>query len=122
MRHDDDVVAHGEQSTSFTSVTLGAPVPETPVKFVDDLGLFIVPIHEEGFVTLTNHVFPSVPGVSNVDVGFTVHVGQPFQGRKGMGFALRMPTADGFGGQVAFWHVFGTVKEIAGGSNGDTAL
>ena len=67
-------------------------------------------------------MFPSVKGVSNVAIGLSVHVGQPFQGREGMQFALPMPSTDGFRSEGAFWHVFGAVEEIAGGGDGETAL
>ena len=80
-------------------VTLGAPVPKAAVEFVDDAGVFVVSVHVISLVAVTDHVFTTVTGGSNVDVGFGVEVRQPFQSREGMGFALRVPTADRFGGQ-----------------------
>ena len=144
LPHDDDTVAHGKQSvfsesggfveatyglivylvTRFVAVwvTLGTSMPKTPMKFVHDVGVDVVPVHEEGFVTLTNHVFPSIARVTNVTTVGVIQVGHPFQGCVGIRFALSMPTTDGFGGQLTFWHVFGAVEEIAGGCNGDTAF
>jgi len=49
-------VAHGLITHFVTcavavGVTLGTPVPEATVKFVHGTGDFVVPIHEEGFVS-----------------------------------------------------------------------
>ena len=73
-------------------------------------------------VAVTDHVFTPVTRVSNVDVRFGVLVRQPFQGREGMGFTLSVPTADRFGGQLSFGHVFGAVEQIASRGDGDTAF
>ena len=94
-------------------VTLGAPVPKAAVEFIDDAGVFVVPVHVISLVAVSDHVFTPVTHVSNVDVGFGVEVRQPFQSCVGMGFALSMPTTDPFGGQLSFGHVFGAVEEIA---------
>ena len=64
----------------------------------------------------------SVACMTNVDVGFSVEVRQPFQGGEGMGFALSVPTADGFRRQSAVLHVFGAVEEVASGSDGDASF
>ena len=120
--HDDDAVAHGEQSVFFlwggfvdvthgmiahlvtrfvaVRVTLGTSVPKTPVEFVHDVGVDVVPVHVEGFVALTNHVFPSIARVTNVTTVGVIQVSQPFQGCVGIRFALSMPSTDGFGGQL----------------------
>ena len=142
--HGDDVVPFGEEGILFEDggfvhiphglvvhlvprlvaigKTFGAPVPKATVEFVDGLGVGVVAVHVIGFGALEDHVFPAVAGVTNVHVGFPVEVRQPFQGREGMGFALGVPTTDGFRGQVAFGHVLGAVEEVAGRGNGDTAL
>ena len=71
LPHDDDAVAHGEQSVLFASggfvdvthglivhlvtqfvavrATLEACEPKTPVEFVHDVGVGVVPVHVEGF-------------------------------------------------------------------------
>ena len=85
-------------------------------------GVHVVPVHVEGFVALTNQMFPSIASVTNVTTVGVIEVGQPFQGCVGIRFALSMLTTDGFGGQLTYWHVFGAVEEIAGGGDGDTAL
>ena len=103
-------------------VTLGTSVPKTPVEFVHNIGVGVVPVHVEGFATLTNHMFPSIASVTNVSTVGVIQIGQPFQGCVGIRFALSMPSADGFGGQVTFRHVFGAVEEIAGRGDGDTAF
>ena len=132
---DNDTVAHGEQSafsvsggfvdvthglivdlvTQFVAVrvTLGTSMPKTPVKFVHDVGVDVVPVHMEGFVALTNLVFLSIARVTNVATAGVIQGRQPFQGCVGIRFALSMPSTDGFGGQLTFWHVFGAVEEIA---------
>ena len=144
LPHDNDTVAHGEQSafsasggfvdvthgrishlvTRFVAVrvTLGTSMPKTPVKFVHDVGVDVVPVHMEGFVALTNHVFPSIACVTNVATAGVIQVRQPFQSCVGIRFALSMPSTDGFGGQLTFWHVFGAVEEIASRGDGDTAF
>ena len=142
--HDDDVVAFGEEGILFeeggfvgiahglvvhlvprlvaVGETFGAPVPKAAVEFVDGLGDVVVPVHVVGFSTLEDHVFSTVTSVTDGHVGFPVEVRQPFQGRQGMGFALLVPAADGFRGQLSFGHVFGAVEEVAGRGDGDTAL
>ena len=144
LPHEDDTVPQGEQSVFFMSggfldvahalivhlvslgimvwVTLGASVPITTVEFVDDTSVFVVPVHMIGLVAVTDHVFTSVTGVSNVDVGFGVEVCQPFPGHVGMGFTLGVPSADRFGGQCFLGHVFGAVEQITSRGNGDTAF
>ena len=144
LPHDDDTVPQGEQNIFFASsgfvdiahalivqfvslsitvrVTLGAPVPKAAVEFVDDAGVFIVPVHVISFVAVTDHVFTPVTRVLNVDVGFGVEVRQPFQSRVGMGFTLSVPTTDRFGGQLSFGHVFGAVEQIASRGDSDTAF
>ena len=67
-------------------------------------------------------MFPSVAGMTNVDVGFLVEIGQPFQGSEGMVCGLHVPYADGFKGQDTFWHVFGAVEEVASGGDGDASF
>ena len=141
LPHDGHTVTQGEQPIFFMSsgfediahalivhfmmhgitvhVTLGTPMPETSVKFIDNLGVFIIPVHEEGFVTMMDHMLSSISSVSSVNVRFGVEVGHSFQGHEGMGFTLCMPTADRFGGQVMFWHMLGAVEEIGGGGDGD---
>ena len=142
LPHDDDTVPQGEQNIFFASggfvdvahalivhlvthgitvrVTLGAPVPKAAVEFVDDAGVFVVPVHVISLVAVSDHVFTPVTRMSNVDVGFGVEVRQPFQSRVGMGFALSMPTADRFGGQFFLGHVFGVVEEITSRGDSDT--
>ena len=95
-------------------------MPKAAVEFVDEAGVFVVPVHMISLVPVTNHVFTTVTRVSNVDVGFGVLVCQPFQGREGMGFALGVPTADRFGGQFFLGHVFGAVEQIASRGDGNT--
>jgi len=100
-------VTHGQVTHSVTRLvtvrkTLGASVPETVVKFVDGVGGGIVAIHVNGLETVVDHVFAAVAGVSNVVVGSSIEVRQPFEGSEGMGFALSVPTMDGFGGQSPF--------------------
>ena len=97
-------------------------MPKAAVEFVDDLRLFVVPVHVISLVAVTDHVFTSVPRVSNVDVGFGVEVRQPFQSREGMGSTLSVSTADRFGGQLSFGHVFGAVEQIASRGDSDTAF
>lgn len=109
MPYDDDAVAHGDESVFFAfgsfvdgshgliarfvmrfvavGVTFGTVVPKATMKFVHDVRLCVVRVHEEGLVAATNHVFSSVSSVLNVKVGLTVQVGQPFQGSERMGFA-----------------------------------
>ena len=101
-------------------VTPCASVPKAAVEFVDDVGVFVVPVHVIRLVPVTDHVFTPVTRVSNVDVGFSVFVRQPFQGREGMGFTLTVPSADRFGGQLSFGHVFGAVEQITSRGDGDT--
>ena len=142
--HDDDAVAFGEEGILFeeggfvgiahglvvhlvaclvaVGKTFGASVPKAAVEFVDGLGDVVVPVHVIGFIPLEDHVFPTVTGVTDRHVGFSVEVCQPFQGCQGMGFALLVPTTDGFRGQLSFGHVFGAVEEVAGRGDGDTAL
>ena len=142
--HDDDAVAFGEEGILFEAggfvgiphglvvhlvprfvavgETSGAPVPEAAVEFVDGLGDVVVPVHVIVFGALEDDVLSAVAGVTNVHVGFPVLVRQPFEGRQGMGFALLVPTTDGFRGQLSFGHVFGAVEEVAGRGDGDTAL
>ena len=142
--HDDDAVPFGEEGILFedggfvgithglivhlvprlvaVGKTFGAPVPKATVEFVDGLGGFIVPVHVIGFGALEDHVFPAVAGVTNVHVGFSVLVRQPFQGHEGMGFALLVPATDGFRGQLTFGHVFGAVEEVAGRGDGDASF
>ena len=97
-------------------------MPEATVEFVHGTGLFVVPIHVVGFVSSQDHVLTSVTSVTNVDVGFSVQVREPFQSSERMGFPLRLPTADGFGRQSMVLHVFGAVEEVAGGGNGDASF
>ena len=97
-------------------------MPKAAVEFVDGVGVGIVPVHVIGFGALEDHVFPTVTGVTDAHVGFPVEVRQPFQGRQGMGFALLVPSTDGFRGQLSFGHVFGAVEEVAGRGDGDTSL
>ena len=142
--HDDDVVAFGEEDILFeeggfvdiahglvvhlvprlvaVGKTFGAPVPKAAVEFVDGVGVGIVAVHVIGFGALEDHVFSAVEGVTDGHVGFPVEVRQPFQGREGMGFALLVPSTDGFRGQLTFGHVFGAVEEVAGRGNGDASL
>ena len=97
-------------------------MPEIPVEFLHDVGVDVVPVHVRSFVALTNHVFPSIASVTNVTTVGVIKVGQPFQGWVGIRFALSIPTTDGFGGQLTFWHVSFALEEIAGGGDGDTAF
>ena len=142
--HDDDAVPFGEEGILFedggfvdiphglivhlvprlvaVGKTSGAPVPKAAVEFVDGLGDFIVPVYVIGFGALEDHVFPTVASVTNVHVGFSVLVRQPFQGRVGMGFGLGVPTTDGFRSQLTFGHVFGAVEEVAGRGDGDASF
>ena len=39
-----------------------------------------------------------------------------------MGFALCMPSTDGFRSQGTFLHVFGAVEEVVGGGDGDASF
>jgi len=101
-------VTHGQVTHSVTRLvtvrkTLGASVPETAVKFVDGARGGVVAVHVDGLSTVVDHVFAAVADVSNVVVGSSIEVRQPFEGSEGMGFALSVPTVDGFGGQGAFW-------------------
>jgi len=110
-------VTHGGVTHSVTRLVtvwkaLGASVPETAVKFVDGAGDRIVAVHVDGLGTVVYHVFAPVASVSNVVVGSSIQVRQPFEGGERMGFAV-----DGFGGQGAFWHVLLAVEEVA--SRGD---
>ena len=140
LPHDDDTVPQREQDIFFASggfvdvahalivqfvtlgitvrVTLGTPVPKAAVEFVDDAGVFVVPVHIIRFVPVMDHVFTPITRVSNVNVRFGAEVRQPFQSREGMGFTLGVPTADRFGGQFFLRHVFGAVEQIA--SRGDS--
>ena len=142
--HDDHVVAFGEEGILFedggfvhvahglvahlvprlvsVGKTLWTPVPKATVEFVDGAGVGIVPVHVVGFGASEDHVFPAVTGVSNGHVGFPIEVGQPFQGREGMGFALGVPSTDGFRSQDAFGHVFGAVEEVARRGDGDASF
>ena len=142
--HDDHVVAFGEEGILFEDggfvhvahglvvhlvprlvavrKTPGAPVPEATVEFVDGVRGFIVAVHVIGFGTLEDHVFPTVAGMTNGHVGFSVLVRQPFQSRQGMGFALLVPSTDGFRGQLSFGHVFGAVEEVARRGDGDATF
>ena len=144
LPHDDDAVPQGEQSIFFTSggfvdvahalivhlvslgivvrVTLGASVPITAVEFIDDASVFVVPVHVISLVAVTDHVFNSITRMSNVNVGFGIEVRQPFQSHVGIGFTLRVPTADRFGGQFFLGHVFGAVEQITSRGDGDTAF
>ena len=97
-------------------------MPEATVEFLHGAGTFVVPVHVEGLVSAQDHVFATIVGVTTVDVGFSVEVREPFQSSKRMGFALGMPSADWFGRQSTFLHVFGTVEEVAGGGDGDASL
>ena len=81
-------------------VTLTKAMPKGPVEFIYDVGVGILPIHVEGFVTLTNHVFPSIASMTNVTTVGVIQIGQPFHGCVGIPFALSIPTTDGFGGQL----------------------
>ena len=95
-------------------------MPKAAVEFVDDASVFVVSVHVISLVTVTDHVFTSITGVSNVNVRFDVEVRQPFQSREGMGFTLGVPSSDRFGGQLSFGHVFGAVEEITSRGDGDT--
>ena len=95
-------------------------MPKAAVEFVDDAGVFVVPVHVIRFVAVTDHVFAAITRVSNVNVRFSVEVRQPFQSREGIGFTLSMPSADRFGGQFFLRHVFGAVEQIASRGDGDT--
>ena len=101
--HDDDAVAFSKEGILFENggfvhvphglvvhlvprlvpagKTSGAPVPKAAVEFVDGVGVGIVPVHVIGFGALEDHVFPTITGVTNAHVGFSVLVRQPFQGR-----------------------------------------
>ena len=101
--HDDHVVAFREEGILFedgdfvrvvhglvihlvprlvgVGKTLGAPVPKATVEFVHGVGVGIVPVHVIRFGAPKDHVLPTVAGVTNVHVGFSVQVRQPFQGR-----------------------------------------
>ena len=94
-------------------------MPETTIEFVHGAGSFVVPVHVEGLVPSQDHVFSSIAGMTNGDIGFSVEVGEPFQSSERMGFTLRMPSTDGFGRQRTFLHVFGMVEEVAGRGDGD---
>ena len=142
--HDHDIVTCSEQSiflasSGFVHVThglvthlvtrpvtvwetFGTPMPETTVEFVYGAGLFVVPVHVVGLVSAQDHVLTSVASVTNVDVGFSIQVREPFQSGERMGFPLRLPTADGFGRQSAVLHVFGAVEEVAGRGDGDASF
>ena len=116
------LIAHLVPRLVAVGKTFGAPVPKAAVEFIDGLCDFIVPVHVIGFGALEDHVFPTVAGVTNVHVGFSVLVRQPFQGREGMGFVLLVPATDGFRGQLTFGHVFGAVEEVAGRGDGDASF
>ena len=142
--HDHDAVTCGEQSVFLASggfldvthglvthlvtrlvtvrKTFGTSVPETTIEFVHGAGPFVVPVHVEGLVPAQDHVFPSVASMTNVDVRFSVEVGEPFQSSQRMGFPLCMPSSDGFGRQRTFLHVFGAVEEVASGGDGDASF
>ena len=60
-------------------------MPKAAVEFVDDAGVFVVPVHVISLGPVMDHVFTPVTRVSNVDVGLGVEVHQPFQSRVGMG-------------------------------------
>ena len=102
--------------------TLRATVPKASIEFVHAACPFVVPVYVIGFGSVKDHVFTSVTCVTNVHVGFPVEISQPFQGSEGMGFGLSVPSADGFGSQDAFGHVFGAVEEIAGRGDGDASF
>ena len=95
-------------------------MPKAAVEFVDDAGVFVVPVHVIGLVAVMDHVFTPVTRMSNVNVRFGVEVRQPFQSREGMRFTLSVPSADRFGGQFFLGHVFGAVEEITSRGDGDT--
>ena len=103
-------------------VTLGTTMPETTVKFVHGVRVLIVPVYVEGLCTVQDHVFASIASVLNVATGFLVQVRHPFESREGMGFTLRVPSLNGFGGQGIFGHVMGTVEEIARRGDGETSF
>ena len=67
-------------------------------------------------------MFTSITSVLNVYVGFGVEVRQPFQCHEGMGFGFNVPTADQFGIQLSFRHVFGAAEEITGQGDGNTSF
>ena len=95
--HDHDTVTCSEQSVFLASggfvhvthglvthlvtrlvtvwETFGTTMPETTVEFVHGAGLFVVSVHVEGLVPAQDHVFASIAGVTNGDVGFSVEVG-----------------------------------------------
>ena len=105
--HDDDAVTCGEQSvflasSGFVDVThglvthlvtrlvtvwetLATTMPETTVEFIHGAGSFVVPVHVEGLVPAQDHMFASVTSMTNVDVGFSVEVGEPFHSSERMG-------------------------------------
>jgi len=45
------LIAHFVTCAVAVWVTLGTSVPEATVKFVHDAGDFVIPVHEEGFVS-----------------------------------------------------------------------
>ena len=119
LSHNSHVVAHGDQSDFFASggfvdvthgliahlvtrfvmarETVRTPMPKATVEFVHGAGVIIVPVHLEGFLALTNHVFSSVASVTNVTGVDAIQVHQPFQGCVGIRFpALCIPTAHDF--------------------------
>ena len=142
--HDDDIVPFGEEDILFkdggfvriphglvvhlvprlvaVGKTCWAPVPKAAVEFVDGVRVGIVPVHVIRFGAPKDHMLPAVTGVTNAHVGFSVQVGQPFQGPEGMEFALGVPSTDGFRGQLTFGHVFGAVEEVARRGDGDASF
>jgi len=142
--HDDDVVALGEDGVSlgergfvdvmhgqvthsvmrFVTVrkTVRASVPETAVKFIDGARGGVVPVHVDELGTIEDHVFATVTSVSNIVVGLSIEVCQPFEGGERMGFALGVLTVDGFRGQSPFLHVLLAIEEVASRGDGDDGL
>ena len=116
------LVAHLVPRLVAVGETPGTPVPKAAVEFVDGVGVGIVAVHVVGFGALEDHVFPTITSVTDAHVGFPVEVRQPFQGHEGMGFALSVPSTDGFRDQAAFGHVLGAVEEVAGQGDGDTSF
>ena len=94
--HDHNAITFGERSVflasgSFVHVThglvthlvtrlvtvcetLGTTVPEASIEFVQGAGTFVVPVHAEGLVSVQDHVFASIAGVTNGDVRFSVEI------------------------------------------------
>ena len=55
---------------------------KTTVQFVHSASMFVISVHMKVLVSLEDNVFPSVAGVPNVHVGFSVHVSQSFKSSK----------------------------------------